>query len=78
MKRASEVIAETFGFDINEMKEYEYQKYISPKVYSIGDNYYAVHKTKPKHKDVGGEWIINKDQFFAQKENTILWKCSSL
>lgn len=75
MKRAHEIIAETFCFDINEMKEYEYQKYIAPKVYSIGDSYYAVSKTKPKHKDVGKDWIEHKDQFFAQKENTILWQC---
>ena len=75
MKRASEVIAETIGYDVKEMSEYRYQRYTRPAVYSIGDRYFAAHPTKPKHNDVGGEWREHSDQFGARGTDSKVWVC---
>lgn len=75
-KRTSgaEVIAATFGVDLAEMSECRYQptRFTSPAVYTFGNDYYAAHKTKPRHK-VGGEWTPVADQFWAEKAGTIVW-----
>jgi hypothetical protein len=66
MKQAHTIIAETLGWDSRELLEYRYQRYASPAVYAIGDRYYAVHRSKPKH-EVGGEWRANVDQWAAMR-----------
>lgn len=70
-----EIIASTFGWDVSEVSDYRYQRYSAPSVYAVGDKYYAVSKTKPKHK-VAGDWKEHGDQFFAGSSKTALWYCS--
>jgi len=77
MKRANTVIAETLGWDIKDVIECRYQKYSSPAVYSIGDRYFAAHPSKPKHKDVGGEWREHDDQFGARGTKNKVWVCDA-
>jgi hypothetical protein len=77
MKRATTIIAETLGWDVKEVSEYRYQRYTNPAVYSIGDFYLAVHPTKPKHNDVGGEWREHTDQFGARDTMTTIWICDA-
>ncbi len=74
MASAANVLAATFGWDVAEVREYEYQKYTAPKVYSIGERYFAVSSVKPKHK-VGTEWKWHSDQFFATNQATTIWVC---
>lgn len=78
MMRANYIIAASFGWDSRDVSEYRYQRYTSPSVYAIGDRYFAVSKTKPKHKDVGGEWMKHTDQFWAEKNGTTIWVCGAL
>ncbi len=78
MKRANVVIAETIGWDVKEVTECRYQKYTSPAVYSIGDFYMAAHPTKPKHDDVGREWVEYKDQFGARGTSMKVWVCLAI
>ncbi len=77
-KRADHIIAETFGWDYLDVKEYRYQRYTNPAVYSIGDRYFAVHKSKPKHEDVGGPWREHHDQFGARGTDRIVWVCDAI
>lgn len=72
--RANHIIAATFYTDAASISEYRYQRYVSPIVYALGEQYFAVSKTKPKH-DVAGEWLRHTDQFWAAKANTVLWYC---
>lgn len=74
MKRANEILAETLGWDVREVSDYRYQKYTDPVVYSIGDRYFAVHATKPKH-EVGKEWVMHTDQFGARGTPRSIWVC---
>lgn len=62
MKRRTqaEKIADLFGSDIADIREGRYQKYESPKVYVVGDNYYAASETKPRH-NVGQPWQALKN-----------------
>jgi hypothetical protein len=75
MKRASTVIAETLGWDTREMVDCRYQRYTAPAVYSIGERYFAAYPTKPRHSDVGTEWIEHSDQFGARATNMKIWVC---
>ena len=77
MKRSNTILAETFGWDVSEVSECRYQRYTSPSVYSIGDRYFSVSKTKPKHGDVGNAWVKHTDQWAAERSNTIVWVCSA-
>lgn len=71
---AANVIAATFGWDVQEAKEAEYQagKY-KIKVFTIGELYYCTSRTPPKNL-CGLEWKKAHDQFFAGEEKTILWE----
>ena len=52
--RASHIIAATFSTDCAGFEEYRYQPTRTTRaIYTVGDDYYAVGKTKPK--DVVGE-----------------------
>lgn len=77
-KRADMIIAETLGWDYKDVQECRYQKYVNPAVYSIGDLYFAVHKSQPKHTDVGVEWVKHTDQFGARDTDRIIWSCKSI
>jgi hypothetical protein len=67
------VIAATFSWDGETMREYRYQPGRTKRaIYAIGDCYYAVGKTKPTD-DVGSEWRTHPDQTFAKKAGTVLW-----
>lgn len=76
MKRADRIIAETLGWDVSEIKDYRYQRYVNPVVYAIGDQYFAAHKIKPKH-DVGQEWVEHTDQFGARDTDRKVWVCQT-
>lgn len=76
-KRADCIIAETLGWDYKDVQECRYQRYMNPAVYSIGDKYFAAHKTKPKHSDIGGEWTEHTDQFGARGTDRKIWVCTS-
>ena len=73
-KRANTVIAESLGWDVKDVSECRYQRFVSPAVYSIGDRYFAAHTARPKH-DVGGEWREHTDQFGARGTSMIIWVC---
>jgi hypothetical protein len=66
------VIAETFGCDVREMKEYRYQSTRTKQaIYAIGAKYFTVSSDQPKDKDFA--WQLNKDQWSAQRHGTQLW-----
>jgi hypothetical protein len=72
-KRGEEVLAETFGWDIAEIRDYRYQRNV-PAVYAIGELYYCVSSTKPKAgRDGSFNWVKYTDQFFAERANTVVW-----
>jgi hypothetical protein len=73
MKQTSHMLAETLGWDIADLRECRYQRYTLPKVYSIGDRYFAVHTSKPKHDDVGGYWELHTDQFGVRGTDYKIW-----
>jgi hypothetical protein len=77
MKTAPMILAESFGWDYREVSEYRYQRYTNPNVYSIGDRYFAVHHSKPKHSDIGTEWVEYDDQFGARGTGRTIWVCNS-
>ncbi len=68
---AISIIAATFGLDRTEVVENAYQPTKSPGVFTLGDEYFCVGKS-PKVVD-GIKWEQYKDQFFANRSNTILW-----
>ena len=77
-KRSDVIIAETLGWDFRDVQEHRYQKYVNPIVYALGNRYFAVHKTKPKHSDVSNvEWIEYKDQFGARDTDRKIWVCDA-
>ena len=71
-KPAAEVIAWTFGWDVADVRDGLYQKFRNPSVYVCGNDYYAVHKSKPKH-DVGTEWEPHTEQFACEGTDRIIW-----
>lgn len=71
-KPAAEVIAWTFGWDVADVRDGLYQKFRNPSVYVCGSDYFAVHKTKPKH-DVGAEWEPYHEQFACEGTDRVLW-----
>jgi hypothetical protein len=75
---ASAILASTLGWDIREVPEYRYQRYTAPAVYLVGDCYFAVYKTKPKHSDVGADWHPHPDQFWADRAGTTVWVSQAL
>lgn len=68
-------LAATLGCDIKELSDMRYKstRMISA-IYSTETHYYAVKKTIPTDI-VGKEWTKHKDQFWAEKANTIIWIC---
>lgn len=75
-KSAAEVIAETLGWDVAEVRDYRYQRYVNPAVYAIGERYFAAHVSKPRH-DVGGAWEAHSDQFGARGTARVIWVCKA-
>jgi len=80
MKRYSTslVIAETFGMDYSDMKEYQYQPGRSNKpIYNMGNDYYCASKigVKPaKHWTMEFEWKEYKSSF-ADNIGWQVWEC---
>jgi len=67
------VIASTLGIDQAELSEYRYQPTRTKQaIYSIGDRYFACGNKTPKD-EVGQDWMIETDQFFAKLSGTVLW-----
>lgn len=77
-KKAVEVVSNTLSVELEStrqfIREYSYQHgHYSPIVFNFGGmEYYAVGKRKPT-SDFEGEWVLHKDQFFAEKYGTTLW-----
>lgn len=76
-KRADIILAETLGWDYKDVQECRYQRYVSPAVYSMGDRYFAVHPSKPKH-EVGEPWSRHTDQFGARGTDRVIWVCDQV
>jgi hypothetical protein len=67
------VISSTFGIDQAELSEYRYQPTRTKQaIYSIGDRYFACGNKTPQD-EVGRDWMVETDQFFAKQSGTILW-----
>ena len=67
------IIAATFCSSVSDISEYRYQPTRTPQaIYSIENKYFAVGISKPSW-DCGAPWEKFKDQFWAEKANTILW-----
>lgn len=77
MQRADTAIAETLGWDVSEVREYQYQRYTNPAVYSIGQTYYAFNRSKPKH-EVGQDWVLHPDQFASRNSKKKVWISSAI
>jgi len=78
MKSAAIIIAETFGIDVEDVKESRYQSTQTTKpIYAIDNFYYTTGKKEPKDQ-VGQEWEMHHDQFFAEKNGTVLWVAEAL
>lgn len=71
-KQAPEIIAWAFSTDVGDVKDGRYQRYTNPSVYTFGNDYYAVHKAKPKH-DVGSGWVLHADQWACEGTGRKLW-----
>lgn len=70
---ATLALASTLGMESQrELSEYRYQRYTSPAVYAVGEQYFCVCKNAPSHK-VGGAWQKHKDQFFAERAGSVIW-----
>ena len=75
--RSKTIIASTCGIDQAEIDGYRYQSTRTKQaIYTIGEYYFACGKRKPTD-DVGYEWCIDKDQFWADQNKTILWSAKS-
>lgn len=66
------IIAATYGWDREEMVEYEYQpgRHI-PRVWSVGEEYLCVSKDEPTV--LGLEWIRHSDQTWTAGTGKTLW-----
>lgn len=72
------VISSTFGIDQAELSNYRYQPTRTRQaIYSIGDRYFACGKKAPKD-EVGRDWVVETDQFFAKHSGTVLWSSSAM
>jgi hypothetical protein len=72
------IIASTLGIDQNELSDYRYQPTRTKQpIYAIGNFYFACGKKKPGDW-VGADWVIDKDQFFAEINKTILWSSKAV
>jgi hypothetical protein len=74
----SKVIASTLGIDQADLSEYRYQPTRTKQaIYSIGDRYFACGNKTPKD-EVGRDWMIETDQFFAKQCRTVLWSSKAI
>lgn len=78
MKTAADMIAETLGWDVSELRQCRYQRYTSPMVYAIGNRYFAASRGKPRHTDVSeSPWCEHSDQFGARNSALKIWVCAA-
>jgi hypothetical protein len=76
--KAKAIIAATFGLDSGDVEDYRYQPSRTQQpIYAIDSYYFACGKRKPKD-EVGAEWQIHKDQFWAEQNKTVLWNSKAL
>lgn len=72
-KSAAAILAQSWGWDISEIKEHRYQygKTAIP-VYAFSEGYYTVSTTTPKMNEY--KWSVwSGDQTIAQANNTQIW-----
>ena len=73
MSKQQEALAATLGMDIAELRDCRYQETRTwMPVYSGGENYYCTSQTNPGNL-LGLRWGKMKDQFFAERANTVCW-----
>src|SRR5574343_185468 len=71
--KGNTILAATFGWGKSEISEYRYKNTRTPiPIYVFGDEFFAVNQNKPNY-DVGAPWEKYNDQFWAYKNNTIIW-----
>jgi hypothetical protein len=72
-KSPASILAATLGWDQAEAREHRYQDTRTGRlaIFTVGDDYYTVSKTKPTWDDM--DWKEAADQFWAKQSNTILW-----
>ena len=76
--KSKTIIASSIGFDIDEMEDYRYQPTRTKQpIYAVGEYYYACGKRKPSDQ-VGSDWLIDREQFWAEQNKTILWSAKSI
>jgi len=76
--QSKKIIASTLSFDVEEMADYRYQPTRTRQpIFAIGQYYYACGKRRPTD-DVGSEWVIDRDQFWAEQNKTVLWSAKSI
>jgi hypothetical protein len=76
--RSKTIIASSIGFDVADMEDYRYQPTRTKQpIYAVGEHYYACGKRKPTD-EVGAEWLIDREQFWAEQNQTIFWSAKSI
>ena len=71
-KQGATILAETFGCDISDVLEYQYQPTRTKQaIYNLGADYYAVSVKPPK--DFGMVFEPYEDQFFAEGTPRTIW-----
>lgn len=77
MSKSTLAIASTLGLDYESSRafenEYRYQSTRTKKpIYCDGNDYWCISATKPTD-EVGTDWVMHTDQFWAKKIDKILW-----
>jgi hypothetical protein len=74
-KSAAAVLAQTWGWDISDAREYEYQPGHTGKerIFSIGMDYFCVQNAKPQWCPEELAWVPYSDQEIAKAHSTTIW-----
>ena len=78
-KSSAYVLGATWGWDLSEVRECEYQPGHTGKdrIYAVSNDYWAVGQHAPKWGVDGPvplTWERYGDQFFAEKHGTVIWR----
>jgi len=81
MSKLLEAIAATCNMDYESdaqfRSEYQYQSTRTKKpIFTAGDDYYCMSSTKPTD-EVGSDWTLHTDQFWAEQAGSKLWRSSA-
>ena len=71
---AASILASTFGWDVADMRDQEYQPGRTPeKIYAVADMYFCVTPTQAKPKTSGYDWQLYHDQFWTRNTTKEIW-----